>query len=115
MDSLIKSPNVLFLFIDQTMGDAAEKAESGLVAVDRHFDSLAKSLREHVESLESQVANLLSDYSERVQSQTVTRLNTWNEQTNTYIGSMTDAVRALNDVVDEIDGKVRTRREGRAV
>lgn len=99
----------------QTMGDAAEKAESGLVAVDRHFDSLAKSLREHVESLESQVANLLSDYSERVQSQTVTRLNTWNEQTNTYIGSMTDAVRALNDVVDEIDGKVRTRREGRAV
>ena len=95
----------------QSMNNAAEKAESGLVAVDRHFDSLGKSLREHVEGLESQVASLLNDYSERVQSQTVNRLNTWNEQTNTYIGSMTDAVRALNDVVDEIDGKVRTRSE----
>jgi len=96
----------------QSMISAATKAESGLSSVDTHFESLGRSMREHVEGLENQVANLLNDYSERVQSQTVNRLNTWNEQTNTYIGSMTDAVRALNDVVDEIDGKVRSRREG---
>lgn len=91
----------------QTMNNAAEKAESGFTAVDKHFDQLSQSLREHVKQLEEQVANLLNDYAERVQSQTVTRLNVWNEHTNSYIGSMTDAVRALNDVVDEIDGKIR--------
>jgi len=91
----------------QTMNNAAEKADSGFSAVDRHFDKLSQSLREHVQQLEEQVANLLNDYAERVQSQTVTRLNVWNENTNSYIGSMTDAVRALNDVVDEIDGKIR--------
>jgi len=96
----------------QTMGRASERAEAGLTAVDKHFDSLGKSLRDHVEGLETQVAGLLNDYSERVQSQTVARLNTWNEQTSTYIASMTDAVRALNDVVDEIDSKVNSRRDG---
>lgn len=96
----------------QTLDKASEKAESGLTAVDRHFDSLGKSLRDHVEALENQVASLLSDYAQRVQNQTQERLRTWNEQTSNYISLMTDAIRALNDVVDEIDGKVRDRREG---
>ena len=95
-----------------TMDTAAEKAEAGLTSVDRHFDSLSKSLREHVEGLESQVAKLLKGYSDTVQAQTVKRLKTWNEETNTYISMMTDAVRALSDVVDEIDGKIHSHREG---
>ena len=90
-----------------TLNLASERAESGLTAVDRHFDKLGHSLREHVEQLEIRIASLLNDYSERVQAQTVSRMNTWNEETNKYISSMTDAVRALNDVVDEIDGKLR--------
>jgi ABC-type transporter Mla subunit MlaD len=96
----------------EIMGVAAEKAGAGLSAVEGHFDTLSKSLGDSVESLGNQVAELLKDYSEQVQSQTVARLNTWNEQTNTYIGSMTDAVRALNDVVDEIDGKIRGPQNG---
>lgn len=96
----------------EIMGVAAEKAGAGLSAVEGHFDTLSKSLSDSVESLGNQVAELLKDYSERVQSQTVARLNTWNEQTNNYIGSMTDAVRALNNVVDEIDGKIRSPQNG---
>lgn len=95
-----------------TFNEAASKAESGLTSVDRHFNSLAESLREHLAEVQQQVSKLLSDYAERVQSQTVARLNTWNEQTNSYISSMTDAVRTLSSVVDEIDGKVSTSGAG---
>ena len=67
-----------------------------------------------MQQLQRQVAELLNEYAKRVQDQTVTRLNTWNEQTNAYIGAMTGAVQALNDVVDEIDGKVQARRTDNA-
>ena len=92
-----------------TLEDAAEKAGDGLTSVNSHFDSLTKSLSKHVSELEEQISDLLSDYSERVQSQTSDRMNVWNEQTNSYIGAMTDAVRVINDVVDEIDSKVGRR------
>lgn len=95
-----------------TLRDAADKADSGMSAVGKHFDSLGLSLRSHVEALESQVAELLKEYAERVQSQTINRLNTWNEQTNNYISSMTDAVRTLSSVVDEMDGKVSSGNRG---
>ena len=89
-----------------TMNEAATKADHGMTVVGDHFNQLGRSLKEHVEQLESQVAQLLRDYADQVNGQTTARLNTWNEQTNSYIGSMTDAVRAISDVVDEIDGKV---------
>lgn len=92
-----------------TLEDAAEKAGDGLSSVNIHFDNLTKSLSKHVNELEEQISDLLSDYSERVQSQTSDRMNVWNEQTNSYIGAMTDAVRVINDVVDEIDSKVGRR------
>lgn len=85
---------------------AADKAENGLVSVDKHFDTLASSLRSHVQELEGQIASLLKDYSNQVQAQTENRMNLWNEHTNNYISTMTDAVQTLSGVVDEIDGKV---------
>lgn len=94
------------------LNDAAGKAENGFTAVDRHFIFLAESLKTHLAEVQKQVATLLSDYSERVKDQTVARLNTWNEQTATYIGAMTNAVSTLNTVVDEIDSKVSTRHQG---
>lgn len=94
-----------------TLSEAAEKAESGFNSVDKHFNALAETLKAHLAEVQDQVAKLLTDYSERVQSQTVSRLNTWNEQTNNYISSMTDAVHVLSSVVDEIEGKVSHKRE----
>lgn len=94
------------------LNDAAGKAENGFTAVDRHFNSLAEALKAHLAEVQQQVATLLSDYSERVKDQTVARLNTWNEQTATYIGAMTNAISTLNTVVDEIDSKVSTRQQG---
>jgi hypothetical protein len=98
-----------------TLNEAAGKAESGFIAVDKHFNTLAQSLQSHLTEVQQQVADLLSNYSDRVKDQTVARLNTWNEHTNNYISSMTDAVRTLSGVVDEIDGKVSRRSEGASV
>jgi hypothetical protein len=89
-----------------TMNSAAEKAETGLSSVGHHFNELAASLNSHIKDLEAQIAQLLNDYSTRVQDQTGNRLNAWNEHTNAYVASMTNAVQVLNGVVDEIDGKL---------
>ena len=91
----------------QAMNKAADTAQNGMTVVGQHFDKLGTSLKSHVEELEKQVSSLLTDYSERVHSQTHNRMDEWNTQTNKYIGSMTDAVRAINDVVDDIDGKIK--------
>ncbi len=90
-----------------TLTHAADKAESGLSAVDKHFNQLGVSLESHVEKLNQQVTSLLDDYTSRVNTQTVDRLNTWNEHTVSYIGAMTQAVETINAVVDEIDGKLK--------
>lgn len=95
-----------------SLNEAALKAESGFTSVDRHFNALAESLQKHLSEVQQQVADLLSDYGERVKDQTTVRLNTWNEQTATYIGAMTSAVSTLNTVVDEIDGKLASRAVG---
>ncbi|WP_019602759.1 anti-phage ZorAB system protein ZorA [Teredinibacter turnerae] len=95
-----------------SLTEAALKAESGFTSVDRHFNALAESLQKHLSEVQQQVADLLSDYGERVKDQTTARLNTWNEQTASYIGAMTSAVSTLNTVVDEIDGKLASRTVG---
>ena len=89
-----------------TMNSAAEKADTGLSSVGHHFTQLAASLNSHIKELEAQIAQLLNDYSTRVQDQTGHRMNAWNEHTNAYVASMTNAVQVLNGVVDEIDGKL---------
>lgn len=96
----------------EAFDEAAITAESGLSSVNAHFRSLGESLKDHVNQLEEEIANLLSEYADRVQGQTRERMVTWNEQTNNYISAMTDAVRTLGSVVDEIDGKVSERRIG---
>lgn len=84
---------------------ATEHAESGFTAVHQHLDSFKLSLKNQVEELSKHFDKLFLNYSERVQSQTSERLNTWNTQTNAYISSMTDAIRAISNVVDEIETK----------
>ena len=89
-----------------SLNEAAKVADNGFSAVHDGFAQLAESLKGHIGDLNQQVANLLKDYSTRVEEQTVERLNVWNEQTSDYITAMTQAVKAVNTVVNEIEGKV---------
>lgn len=95
-----------------SMTAAAEQANHGLSSVNQHFTTLGESLRSHVTALEEQMAGLLEGYTKRVQEQTVARLDVWNSETSKYVGLMTDAVRTLSDVVEEIDGKTQSNRTG---
>ncbi|WP_287125702.1 anti-phage ZorAB system protein ZorA [Desulfobacter sp.] len=85
---------------------ATENAERGFSAVHMHLDEFRKSLTNHVTELDEHIQKLLINYADQVQSQTTERLNIWNTQTNEYISLMTGAVRALNDVVDELETKI---------
>ncbi len=89
-----------------TFNQAARQAESGLKAVDTHFDSLGRSLKTHIEELQKQISRLLSEYTDKVQAQTNLRMNEWNSQTSEYTSLMTDAIRTLSSVVDEMESKI---------
>ena len=61
-----------------TVGD---RADQGLTRVNQHFDNVSDSMKQHITELEAQLAKLLTDYSNQVQTQTIDRLNVWNTQT----------------------------------
>ena len=88
------------------LSGATESAERGFAAVHKHLDEFKKSLTNHVAELDGYIQNLLKNYAGQVEGQTRERLNIWNEQTNEYISLMTNAVKALNDVVDELETKI---------
>ncbi|MEZ4600741.1 MAG: anti-phage ZorAB system protein ZorA [Syntrophotaleaceae bacterium] len=84
---------------------ATASAQSGFEAVHKHLDHFKNSLKAHIEEVEDHVAKLLSDYAATVQSQTGERMREWNAHTNEYIAIMTNAVKALSDVVDGMETK----------
>jgi len=67
---------------------------------------LGASLNKHIESMQQQTTDLLTEYANRVNEQTIDRMNTWNEQTSEYISQMTSAVQVLNGIVDDIETKL---------
>jgi uncharacterized coiled-coil protein SlyX len=88
---------------------ATESAERGFAIVRERLEDFKKAMTDHVAELDEYIQKLLVNYADQVQSQTIERLNVWNIQTNDYISLMTGAVRALNDVVDEIESKMGGR------
>ena len=88
-----------------TLDKTATKSTEGLQQVEQHFNALTERLSTHSEDFSRQVEKLLSDYHDQVNSQTQIRLNQWNEQTQAYITTMTNAVQALSEVVDEIEDR----------
>ena len=90
-----------------TLNKTAEKSTEGLQQVEQHFNALTERLKKQNEEFREQVANLLSGYADQVNGQTRERLNKWNEQTQEYTTTMTNAIRALNEVVEEIEGKIK--------
>lgn len=90
-----------------TLNKTAQQSTAGLQQVKQHFNELTERLKQHNEEFSEKVANLLSDYADKVSGQTRERLNEWNKQTQEYTTAMTNAIQALNEVVDEMEGEVR--------
>ena len=90
-----------------TLDKTAKQSTEGLQQVEQHFKALTERLEKHREDFDSQVTKLLSGYADQVSGQTRERLNQWNKQTQEYTTTMTNAIQALSEVVDEIEDKVK--------
>ena len=89
-----------------TLKQTAQQSTEGLQQVERHFQALTERLQQHSTDFSEKVKQLLSDYADQVTGQTQERLNQWNEQTQKYTTAMTNAIKALSEVVDEIEGRI---------
>ena len=94
------------LVVTDTLDKTATKSTEGLENVEQHFRALTDRLSKHSEDFSAQVTKLLSDYSDHVSGQTGERLKQWDVETQNYTTAMRDAIEALSEVVDEIEGKV---------
>ena len=90
-----------------TLDKTAEKSTEGLQQVEQHFNTLTERLKQNNEEFSEEVAKLLSDYAKHVNGQTRERLNEWNKQTQEYTTTMTNAIQALSEFVDEIEDKIK--------
>ena len=108
-EMLAKTQNLSqsLLSATNTLGQTAQQSTEGLQQVEQHFNALTERLKKHNEEFSKKVANLLSGYADQVSDQTRKRLNEWNKQTEEYTTTMTSAIQALNEVVEEIDGKIK--------
>ncbi|MCK5229605.1 MAG: methyl-accepting chemotaxis protein [Desulfobulbaceae bacterium] len=82
--------------------EAALKAMTGFEKMSLSQDEFLEGLNDRIGMLQKNVADMLDDYSQRVQSQTVERLEVWNKHTNEFCVSMKDAVATMNDIVSDI-------------
>lgn len=89
----------------KTIDDTAKKSTEGLTHVEKHFSQLAEDLNKQSDSFSTTVNDLLRSYAEQVTTQTRERLNQWNQQTSEFTASMTTAVQALHDFIDELETK----------
>lgn len=90
-----------------------EKLESVVQAADSTFNHLEEhqksylaALKQNVQELAEQGAQLLSDYAEQANAQTADHLSIWAKHTTAYAEQMNEAARALSTVVDEIEDKL---------
>lgn len=71
-----------------------------------HQSAITEDVQDKYTDFSKNVEQLLQNFGQQTQTQLNTRLNEWNARTSEYTKTMTDAVKALASVVDEIEGKV---------
>lgn len=93
--------------------DIVDKVSAMIRTAGDTFTELKSSQREYLDSLKGnvsdlskQMTNLLTEYAEQANSQTANHLDIWARSSTQYAESMNNAVRALSNVVDEIQDKV---------
>ena len=80
-----------------------EHQKSFIKSIANEFEQLGKSLAEQVGNLEEQTSEWLRDYSAEVRNQVQERMNAWNEQTLSFVNNMQHTVRAIGNLVDELE------------
>lgn len=83
--------------------ETSRQTFSGMKDTQKQF---LADLSSGLEDLQSQVASLMSDYADRVQAQTIERMQTWNAQTKSFSDTLRDSISTMNDIVSEIHDRI---------
>ena len=67
-----------------------------------------ESIKQQIEEFTEKVSGFLHQYTQEVESQTSSRLGTWNKQTEDYSKSMINVVNAMQCLIDEVESKTKT-------
>jgi methyl-accepting chemotaxis protein len=90
----------------EILNKAAVTSANGYNELSQHYIKLQKEIEKQIPALETQLTKLMTDYGEMVNSQTIERLKTWDNETRNYTKAMNSAVESISSVVDEIEVKI---------
>lgn len=71
-----------------------------------NHETITANVYDRYKEFSNHVNELLDEFAQRTNTQVNDRLNQWNTHTSQYTSTMTTAITALSNVVDEIEGKV---------
>lgn len=71
-----------------------------------NHETITANVHDRYKDFSNHVNELLDEFAQRTNTQVNDRLNQWNTQTYQYASTMTNAITALSNVVEEIEGKV---------
>lgn len=102
----------LFENLEQMQGQFSDLGNSIKEATQNFldgFDDLKKDAKEisethmeYIDKLGNQFDEHLTKYSDKVRSQTIERLDQWNQQTTRFSGLMTEATAAMKETIEEV-------------
>lgn len=92
----------------QGFSQLEEQQKSFLIGLRKEFGDTLEAFTDKVQGLEKQTEEWLRTYSNEVNSQTVERMQVWNEQTISFAEEMKSAVSMISDLVDDIEQKEET-------
>lgn len=114
--SLTKLINDSLLFLDEfngktrktseSLGTIATTVDSGLQRLQDNQQKFLTGMQGNLEAIQRQVADLLKNYGDTVQAQTVERLDTWNQQTREFSQQMVNAVSSMHETLSEVEDMI---------
>ena len=102
----LESTQTQALQLTSDLKTVAQHAENAFQSMDTHMREYQAGLKKHVNDIELEMEKVLSRYADLVQQGTENRLSAWNSETSNYISMMTDAVTAIQAVVNDIESTV---------
>jgi hypothetical protein len=101
-----------FLSEQQRVGrsfvEAATTLDQSVAAVQNHIGALTSGLERQIERLEQRLQDVLTAYGDQVQTQVQDRMKVWNEETVSVLTHLTETIRAVSALVDDIETKSRS-------
>lgn len=98
--------------INDKIGSAAESIESASRNLAENIATNQQTQTKIIKNLDKQISNLeerqravLESYASQVDTQVKDRMSVWNQQTTQVLNSMTDTIKVLSDLIDEIESK----------